>query len=405
MVQADLFEAVEASYLENDGKLSQQELYSDVARKLNIDPDNHYGRAGSQDGVNLFYRKVRWCQQSMKQNKLLVNVGRGIWELAGTAKQKLHQIKEAKSVIAMSTSLGVIISSKSEDVFGNDIITEDIDLVLTSPPYLLREARAYGGPQAEREWVDFIMNVMGKIIPRLADGASVALNVGQDSFVPGMPARTTHLERLTLAMCDEGMHLIDRIIWGSNKAPGPYMWTSEHRYLMTNSYEFVLWFSNNPLKLMSNNQRILVPHSETHKKFVASGGTRKAAVNSDGAHRKRVGAYSKTDLSKGKLQTNYLYVANRCTHNEMVNRYAREHGLPVHGAKFPYKLAEKLVRFFVPEGAFVVDPFGGTATVGEACEANNRRFAIIEPILEYVKQSFVRFRSLTDDVWINPHFA
>ncbi|MGD1524188.1 DNA methyltransferase [Vibrio owensii] len=405
MVQADLFEAIEEAYIENDGKLSQGKLYENVAQKMNVDPDKHYGRVGKQDGVNLFYRKVRWCQQSMKAKKLLVNVGRGVWELAGTARQKLHQIKQAKSVIAMSTSLGVVICSKSEQVFGNDIITEDIDLVLTSPPYLLREARAYGGPQAEREWVDFIMGVMTKIIPRLSDGASIALNVGVDSFIQGMPARHTHIERLVIAMTDLDLYLVDRIVWGSNKAPGPYMWTSENRFLMTNSYEFVLWFTNNPLKLQSNNQRILVPHTEQHKKFVLSGGTKKAAVNSDGAHRKRPGAYSNTDLSKGKLQTNYLYVGNRCVRNEKVNKYARENGLPVHGAKFPYKLAEKLVRFFVPEGAFVVDPFGGTATVGEACEENNRRFAIIEPIFEYVKQSFVRFRTLTDDIWINPLFA
>lgn len=401
--QMELFEAVEQAYFENEGKLSQKDLYSKVANKLSINPQEQYGEAGKQKSVNLFYLILRWVQQSLKQKRLLTNVDKGVWELCGSAKDKLHTIKEAKSVIAMSTSLGIMICSKSECVFGNDIIDEDIDLILTSPPYVLQNPRNYGGTNQAKEWCEFIMNIINKISPRLADGASICLNVGQDSFYAGMPARQTHIERLIIQMEDAGFWLVDRLIWQSNKAPTPYAWTSLNRYMLKASFEFCLHFTNNPLALQSNNQRVLLPHSQQHRQFVHSGGVRKAAINSDGAHTKNVGDYSRTDLEKGKLASNNLYFANKCARNETVNRFAREHGLPTHGAKMPYRLAEFLVKYLCPAGG-LVDPFGGSGTTAQACEDTGRRWISIEPVLQYIKQSFVRFSSLGDDVWYNPAF-
>ncbi|MBD0788140.1 site-specific DNA-methyltransferase [Vibrio sp. Y2-5] len=403
--QMDLFGAVEQAYLESDGKLNQKELYSKVANKLSIKPQEQYGEVGKQKNVNLFYRAVRWVQQSLKAKKLLTNVDKGVWELCGTAKEKLHIINEAKSVVAMSTTLGLMLCSKSESVFDNDIIEEDIDLVLTSPPYILQNPRNYGGTNQSKEWVAFIMNIINKISPRLADGASICLNVGQDSFHKGMPARQTHIERLIIEMEDAGFWLVDRLIWMSNKAPTPYAWTSLNRHMLKASYEFCLHFTNNPLKLQSNNQRVLLPHTESHKAFVVNGGTLKAAVNSDGAHRKSVGDYSNTDLEKGKLASNTLYFANKCKHNEAVNRFAKKHGIPTHGAKMPYRLAEFLVKYLCRAGGLVVDPFGGSGTTAQACEDTGRRWISIEPVLQYIKQSFVRFSSLNDDVWYNPAFV
>jgi site-specific DNA-methyltransferase (cytosine-N4-specific) len=400
----ECMKAIRDAYINNGGTLEQSKLYKDVSDFLSIDPSDFYAEVGKQKKVNLFYRHVRWCQQSLKSKKLLMNVGKGVWEVSGKDKDKLRTISQGKSVLALSTSLGIMICSKTESVFGNGVIDDEVHLVLSSPPYILQNSRNYGGHSEAKEWVEFIMSVIGPILPRLADGASIALNVGQDSFHKAMPARQTHIERLILTMEDAGLWLIDRMIWSSNKAPTPYAWTSLNRYMLRASYEFVLHFSNNPLKLRSCNQNVLEPHTEAHKKFVLRGGCKQEARNSDGAHIKSIGDYSKTDLNKGKIPTNNMYFANKCARNEMVNRFARERNLPVHGAKMPYKLAEFLVKFLSMPGDLIVDPFGGTGTVASACEENERRWISFEPVFEYIKQSFVRFTTLHDDVWINPLF-
>ncbi len=249
------------------------------------------------------------------------------------------------------------------------------------------------------------MNIIHKLAPRLADGASIALNVGTDSFHKNMPARQTHIERLVIAMEDAGFWLVDRLVWLSNKAPSPCNYTSIERQMLKSSYEFVLHWTNNPLKLQSNNQRVLLPHSEKHKQFVRSGGTRKAASNSDGAHRKKVGDYSKTDLEKGKLASNSFFIGNRCVQNEAVNRYARELGIPTHGAKMPYRVAEFLVKYLCPVGGLAVDICSGTGALASAAQNNGVHWIAVEQVMEYVKQSFVRFKSLDDEVWFNPLFA
>lgn len=219
-----------------------------------------------------------------------------------------------------------------------------------------------------------------------------------------MPARQTHIERLVIAMEDSRLWLVDRLIWGSNKAPTPYAWTSLNRFMLKSSYEFVLHFTNDPLSLLTNNQRVLEPHTETHKKFILSGGTKRAASNSNGSHIKNVGDYSGGDIEKGKIASNYMYFGNKCARNEMVNRYAKENNFPVHGAKMPYRLASFLVRYMSRPGDMVADIFGGTGTVASACEENDRRWISIEMVMEYIKSSFIRFTTFNDDIWINPLF-
>lgn len=126
-----LRDAVETAYLENGGSLEQSNLYKIVTEKLNLNPEHFKSKVGSQNNVNLLFRKIRWIQQSLKEERLLTRIDRGVWEVSGKAKEKLHTIEQGKSVIAMSTTLGVMICSKTESVFGNDIIDEEVDLVLT----------------------------------------------------------------------------------------------------------------------------------------------------------------------------------------------------------------------------------------------------------------------------------
>ncbi|EGZ6889825.1 hypothetical protein DDN52_14420 [Vibrio cholerae] len=76
--------------------------------------------------------------------------------------------------------------------------------------------------------------------------------------------------------------------------------------------------------------------------------------------------------------------------------------VPTHGAKWPVKLVDFLVRLFTEPGDLAVDPFGGTASLGFVCQLLKRKFVVIDNTLEYAMQSVNRFIGITDDLWINP---
>ncbi len=401
--QLELFQAVQNAYANSDGTLTQAELYASVSSELNLDPTQHYGQAGKATH-NLLYRQIRFIQQSLKQNKLLVNVSRGCWRYTGK-KQDLQMPEEGKSILALSTKLGIIISSDCLDVLNNDIIEDQIDLVVSSPPYLLNDDRNYGGIGSNpQEYVDFLMSVIEKLIPRMSAGASIALNIGDDCFEKGSPSRHMHIAELMVALKKAGLYYMGTVIWDSNKPPGPTYHACVNSVQLRVEYEPILWFTNNPMKVRSCNRRVRQPHTSAHQSFVRSGGTRKAAQYGDGANTKRVGDYAKTDLSAGRILTNVWKIGNKCRRNELCNAYTREVlGQTPHGAKFPYRLAELLVKFLSRPGDLVVDLFGGTGTLGQAAEDAGRKWVVVEKMKQYIESSFIRFAHV-EDVYFNPAF-
>jgi len=349
---------------------------------------------------NLLHRKIRWAQQNLKLNGSIKAIKRGHWQLTGKKDIELHSIEAANHMVAMSTSLGVAIWAKSDTIFNSDILEEEIHCIITSPPYPLKVQRAYGEHMDTGKYIDFIIESLEPLIAKLARGGNIALNLSQDIFEDRSPARSDYLERLVIKLKDDlGLSLMDRIPWTcSNKPPGPYQWASKKRIQLHTGYEPIYWFTNDPLACISNNQRVLEPHSEQHLKFVRSGGTKKYAVHGDGAYVKRIGSYSKE--TAGKIPSNVFNFSNYCKEGRAVSAYAKSLGISAHAAKMPLPLAEKLVQFLSREGDLVVDLFGGTLTTGQAAERHRRRWLCTDIMWEYIRSSFIRF----DDKVINPKF-
>ena len=392
-------EGVLASY--EDGLLSNAQMYKKVSKELNL--QNEVKPIGS-DLVprSVLHRKLRWAQQNLKSKGHIKRISRGQWELTSQKKIELHSIATAKHLVAMSTSLGVAIWSKSSTIFSSKQFNEPIHLALTSPPYPLQQARAYGNETDTIKYIDFICEALEPIIKNLYAGGNIALNIGNDIFETGSPARSIYVERLIIALVDRfGLSLMDRMPWSCpNKIPGPIAWASKKRIQLNAGYEHILWFCNDPKQCIANNQRVLKPHSEAHTKFIDSGGIKKSSVNGDGAYVKRVGGFS--NPTAGTIPKNVLTYHNRCAHGRKVSEYAKSLGIAPHAAKMPFSLADFLVRFLSREDDLVVDPFGGTFTTGEAAERNARRWVSTDIIWEYVRQSFIRF---TDRDWfVNPCF-
>lgn len=391
---------VEAYRNAGDKPVKNTELYADVARRAGLTAEQAAERRAfgvkNPEPHLVAARTARWAQQSMKRAGLLEKAGaRGVWRLTTNGKQTLHRIERGCGLVAFSTRLGAALWCDVRDAYRG--LEEPVWLVLTSPPYALAKTRGYDSPRPE-EWVDFICAAVEAISPKLADGASIALNIGADIFEPGSPARRLLPERLSIALHERlGLWKMDTLIWHAPcKPPGPIHWASKNRVHLNVGWEPVLWFSNNPHKVRSNNQRVLRPHTERHARRIASGGETVARNNSDGAYRRPVGAFS--NPTAGAIPRNVLTFGTTCHSQRAYKTAARELGLPVHGAPFPLSLAKFLVEFLTEAGQLVTDPFGGSITTGLACEQLGRRWLCVDIMAEYLAGAATRFA----DAWVNP---
>tara|TARA_R110001606_G_scaffold66971_2_gene153682 strand:+ start:20175 stop:21437 length:1263 start_codon:yes stop_codon:yes gene_type:complete len=393
--QLDLFGSTIKAYLKNpDGELTNSQLYSAVGSAVGTDPDaaSHHQPVGKSGAVrNLFHRQIRWYQQTLKSMGILerVNDKRGVWRLSDKAQKELLPVRRTVKVLGFSTELGVALWSHAEDGFEN--LDQEVMLCFTSSPYPLSSPRAYGNVRVE-DFVDFICESLKPVIERLSDEGSLVLNLSNDIFLSKSPGRSTYLERVMLALEDRmGLTLMDRIPWiNPSKPPGPTRWASITRQQLNVSWEPILWFAKNPLKVKSDNRRVLVPHTERHARLIAQGGESRTTDYGDGAYRLRAGSFS--NPTAGAIPKNVINRSHRCAWGDQYKRYAEANGLPSHGAGMPYSIAEFFIALLTDVGDLVADPFGGRIMTGRAAESLGRRWWVTERMLQYVAGGAGLFR-------------
>lgn len=393
-MQLDLFSHAASAYADApNGRLTNAEFYQAVAERANIDPGELQkkgviGRDGKE--YLTLAHVLRWRQQDLNRMGVIERVAgkRGIWQLTESAGRKMDEAGRAVRLIAFSTKLGVAIFGDCRDAFAG--LDEPIHLIFTSPPFLLAKPRAYGNPATLQEYIDFICSALGPLMLHMAAGASLVINLSNDSFVQGKPARSTYLERLVCALEDRlGLVLMDRVIWKSAKAPGPTQWACKHPIQLRTGYEFCYWFCNDPEKVRSNNRRVLLPHTDRHIKLMTSGGIQHSASYGDGSQVHRPGQYG--TLTEGRLPTNVIEIGTGCADTRAYRRRANELGLPLHGAMMPTRVPDFFIRFLTEPGDLVVDTFGGTGKTALAAERLGRRWAMAEKMLQYIRGSATHF--------------
>lgn len=388
--QLDLFtlDAVLSVYAESAGaELSNEALYEAVATRVNApEAITHKVPVGQANAKrSLAARKIRWHQQTCKALGLLEPVPgkRGSWRYTGAEVEKRGEAEPGRLLIAFSTDLGIAIWAHWEDVL--DRLDTTINLVVTSPPYLLANPRAYGGIKDEMQYVDFITRAVAPVVKNLAPGGSICLNLGNNCFEPKLPSRRLYQQRLVLALCDRlHLHLMDTLIWFNTSAPpAPIQWASRTRQQLIGSYESVLWFTNDPLKCGSDNRRVLEPHSARHQALIDKGGEQRKAIFSDGAYRLRPGSFG--NKTEGKIPRNVWPIGHRDRDAIACNAYAKAHGYQAHGAPMPLALADRLVRFLSAPGELVLDMFAGRLTTAKAAEDTGRRWIAVERIADHIE--------------------
>jgi len=399
MKQLDLFAAVAAAYAAA-GAIANSELYAAVAGATGLDLDSTtpIGKAGVRRSV--WKRQVRWQQQTLKAMGVLERVPgeRGAWRLA-TQEGGLSMAKPGVSLLGFSTNLGLAVWGDCSTVLAG--LDQPITLIVSSPPYPIQRSRAYGGTADTAAYIDFICRAIEPAVSGLAPGGSLCLNVSNDVFEPGLPSRSLYLERLTLAIADRfGMSLMDRLIWhNGSKPPGPCAWTSKKRMQLNVAWEPILWFTNDPTRITSDNRRVLEAHTERQLKLMKAGGEKREADYGDGAYRLRPGAYG--ELTSGRIPRNVIARGHACADTRQYRADAKRLSLPVHGAMQPLSIPDFLIRFLSKADDLIVDPFGGTFKAGMAAERLGRRWIVAEKVLEYVRGSGERFRRFDGFTWGN----
>lgn len=404
--QLSLFESVTDSFAQHQ-EIDTATLYRDVAARSGvdlaaIDRRDPVGRSGQRHSI--FTRQVRWHQQTLKHMGLIERARRGVWRLTieGHKRLALRSIAPRYVMLAFSTDLGVALWADCHTAFSR--LDQPVSVVITSPPYPLRHPRAYGNHD-ETEYVDFLCRALEPVIASLKPGGSLVLNLSNDIFLPGSPARSLYRERLTLALADRfGLSKMDEIPWvNASKPPGPVQWASKRRVQLNVGWEPILWMTNDPSLVTADNRQVLEPHSERHLRLIARGGERKARCNGDGAQRVRPGR-SYANQTPGRIPKNVLTLGHVCGNQNAYKAAARALGLPVHGAPFPLALASFFVRFLTVEGDLVADPFAGSLTVALAAELLGRSWIATEIIWEYLRGGATRFES-APGFSVSPGFA
>ncbi len=392
--QLDLFGAIAEAYADSpDGSLENRILYRHLAQRpelqLDIESRVPIGASGAMHSPTT--RKIRWHQMTMKQLGIIERVEgeRGLWRLSENARQKLHKASAGVRLVAFSTDLGVAVWACSRDVFPR--LGEPISLCVTSPPYPLRQARAYGNPN-EAQYVDFLCEALEPIVPELVPGGSIVINIGNDVHLARSPARSLYAERLLLALHDRlGLSLMDRIPWVNySKPPGPTWWACVNRVQLSSAHELVYWLTNDSTRVRSDNRRVLQAHTEQHRKLIAAGGEARTAIYGDGAYRLRPGSFAGD--TAGRLPRNVIERGHACADTRLYRKRAKELGLPIHGAMQPTDIPDFFVRFLTEPDDLVVDPFGGTVRTGLAAERLGRRWLVTDWILEYLRGAAELFR-------------
>jgi hypothetical protein len=352
----------------------------------------HVGRDEKLHCTNT--RQVRWFQQDLKRLGWLepAKGERGRWQLTARGRKALTPQRRGTVLLGYSTELGVCLWANCEDVI--DRIDEPITLMLSSPVYPLAKARAYGGVPLDA-YVDWLTAHIEPIVAKLRDGGVIALNLSNDIFQPGSPARSTYREELVLALTRRlGLYKMESAIWVNPcKPPGPVQWASIKRVQLGVAYEPVEIFSNNPHACRADNRRVLQPHLEKQLELMRRGGERRSSVFSDGAYRLHEGSYGR--MTEGRIPRNVLTYAHNGRDPDLkrAKAHARAIGLPTHGAPMPLGLAQFLVRYLSEEGDLVLDNMSGWNTTGYAAEVNGRRWIACEKHAEYVIGGAERFRS------------
>lgn len=264
-------------------------------------------------------------------------------------------------------------------------MVQNIDLVLTSPPFPLNRKKKYGNRQGD-EYVDWLASFAPELANRLSPTGSIVVEMG-NSWEPGQPTMSTLALRSLLRFLDEGnLKLCQQFVWHNPaRLPGPAQWVNIERVRVKDAYTQLWWMARTD-RPKADNRRVLAPYSRSMKALLKTGkynsGRRPSEYD--------IGASSFLTDNGGAIPSNVITAANTRSSSRYL-AYCRTHEIQPHPARMPDKVAEFFIRFLTEPNDLVFDPFAGSNTTGEVAEMLGRRWISVEADITYVLGSMGRF--------------
>lgn len=377
--------------------------YSYVARQIGLSKSDMQEKVlRGKDGMRLKWQhKIRSIQQNLKARGLIENgTVKGEWKLTTKGKKQLTKAPKNSAQAYFTTASGVAFWGDGDEMA--KLFRNEIDLIVTSPPYLLGTDREYGNiGTSEKEYVDNLVKAIEGWLPMLTSTASIVLNIG-DSYVPGEGRLSLHKERMLIALEDRlGLHLVQKFQWWSPSKPVNNWWATHARKHCINATEDFLWLSFDPKTVKANNRNVLVDYSDAWKKHIE-----RAQAKSGIERKKRPSgntyAPSFDKDNGGAIPHNILLVSPEPANSDYV-KYCKENNLPVHPARYHYSLPEFFVKYLTDAGDVVFDPYHGSGNTGFAAEKNDRYWIGSELVREYVQGSYGRMLHFSPEL-INTYY-
>jgi site-specific DNA-methyltransferase (cytosine-N4-specific) len=279
------------------------------------------------------------------------------------------------------TSLGRAYLGDSLEVLPS-FADASINLIVTSPPYALHFQKEYGNVEQGR-YVRWFLPFARELHRLLKDDGSLVIDIG-GAWVPGQPTRSLYHFELLITLCREvGFHLAQELYWyNPAKLPSPAEWVNVRKLRVKDAVECLWWLSKTPWP-KANNRNVLQEYSPDMQRLLERGYRAKERPS---GHR----ITPKFKDNGGSIPPNVLVCGNNDANGHYLSRCHAE-GKKPHPARFPRAIPQFFIRFLTDTGDLVLDPFAGSNTTGEACEAEGRRWISVEKDLEYLEASRFRF--------------
>lgn len=264
-----------------------------------------------------------------------------------------------------------------------------VNLIFTSPPFPLNRKKRYGN-RTGAEYRDWLAAFAPTFRRLLSPDGSIVIEVG-NAWEPRSPTMSTLAMESLLAFKKEAdLHLCQEFIWHNPaRLPSPAQWVNIERIRVKDSFTRLWWMAPSE-RPKACNRRVLKEYSPEMKRLLKTG--KYNAGKRPSEH--DIGQTSFLTDNGGAIPPNVLEYSNTRS-NSPYQEYCDRHDLEKHPARMPIDLVEFFIKFLTVPGDFVLDPFAGSNTTGEAAENLERQWLAIEASESYIKGAQGRFSEIS----------